>query len=304
MYDTLLFDADSTRYSAGFVVDHHRYYVPGREEPFEKYTDATAYRKDQFEIPSKVEIRKEWHYTEPLVNCLYILKEGIERVLDTVPHKRHLILTTKGKNFRHDLASIREYKAKRSPKPPYHKEMVDYMDTRWSACSAPGLEADDLCSLLQTPENVIVSIDKDLLTVPGTHWNYKKDTWNEMTEIEALRKFYTQMLEGDATDNIQGLPYCAKTTIEQFKLKGAAAKGCGKVSAQKLLEDCNTEMDMFSRVLDVWMDYNRQDSDTIEDFNVRQDTEVCMLETGRLLHMTRDLHDDGSPVLWEFPSDV
>ena len=53
----------------------------------------------------------------------------------------------------------------------------------------------------------IATLDKDLDGVPGWHyvWKGKREGVFYVTETEADRFFYTQMLTGDATDNIPGL---------------------------------------------------------------------------------------------------
>ena len=85
------------------------------------------------------------------------------------------------------------------------------------------MEADDLVSIWahealdRKEEYVICGIDKDLLQIPGHHYNYGKDTWQLINEEEALHNLYIQCLTGDNTDNIPGL------------------KGIGPKKAQKIL---------------------------------------------------------------------
>ena len=83
--------------------------------------------------------------------------------------------------------------------------MAQYMDEHWGAISVPNLEADDLVGMWHREDTVCVGIDKDLLTVPGLHWNYKHKEYEEVTEEKALWYFYMQMLTGDTSDNIKGL---------------------------------------------------------------------------------------------------
>ena len=85
------------------------------------------------------------------------------------------------------------------------------------------MEADDLVAIWahealdRKEEYVICGIDKDLLQIPGHHYNYGKDTWKLINEEEALHNLYLQCLTGDATDNIPGL------------------KGIGPKKAEKIL---------------------------------------------------------------------
>jgi DNA polymerase-1 len=53
---------------------------------------------------------------------------------------------------------------------------------------------------------IAVTIDKDLRSVPGWHWNPDKEEAPVLVD-EALadRNFYTQWLTGDSTDNVPGI---------------------------------------------------------------------------------------------------
>ena len=68
------------------------------------------------------------------------------------------------------------------------------------------MEADDVLSMLQREETFIYSKDKDLLQIPGTHFNIKESSLYEISEESAFRSLCYQMLVGDTTDNISGVP--------------------------------------------------------------------------------------------------
>jgi len=72
------------------------------------------------------------------------------------------------------------------------------------------MEADDACGINQTDKTIICSRDKDLKMIPGWHYGWPAGNQKEfgpkfITEVEALRNFYRQMLTGDPVDNIPGL---------------------------------------------------------------------------------------------------
>lgn len=122
-------------------------------------------------------------------------------------------------NFRDNIYS--EYKANRrgKEKPVHYTTIRDYLINHWKAKIVEGYEADDLVSIAQckdlyfenymkSPEEaqtVIVSLDKDLNTVPGWHYNTNSGKKYWVTELEAMRSFYKQMITGDPVDNIPGL---------------------------------------------------------------------------------------------------
>lgn len=122
-------------------------------------------------------------------------------------------------NFRFKVNS--EYKANRVDMVrPIHLEATkEFLVTHWQAQVCQDYEADDGMGIEQREQGtVICSIDKDLLQVPGLHYNFVKKITTIITQDEGLKRFYTQVLTGDRTDNVFGL------------------QGIGPVKAAKLLE--------------------------------------------------------------------
>lgn len=107
------------------------------------------------------------------------------------------------------------YKSNRtSRKPIVYQPLREYvMETRRTYMK-PWLEGDDVLGILATHpglvkgEKVVVSIDKDLLTVPGFHTNYVKAPRDirEVTEEEADYNWMMQVLTGDRSDGYSGCP--------------------------------------------------------------------------------------------------
>lgn len=141
-------------------------------------------------------------------------------------------------NFRKSIYP--EYKANRTAPKPIHLEALrEYALENMGAELAPeGLEADDAMGIHQSDDTVIVSLDKDMLMVPGNHFSWeikgkgwvKPDSWTEQSKIEGLRLFFEQCLKGDTSDNIKG--------IEKV----------GPKKAKALLADCTTDQQMFNVV--------------------------------------------------------
>lgn len=127
--------------------------------------------------------------------------------------------------FRHAINE--DYKANRrgKRKPTVFPKLRQHAIEAHGAQSWPMLEADDMLGILQTDmtkagtESIIVTIDKDLKTIPGKHYNPDKPELGvfEVTPEEAKLWFYTQCIAGDPTDGYAGCP------------------GLGVVRAKKLL---------------------------------------------------------------------
>jgi len=146
-------------------------------------------------------------------------------------------LTGKG-NFRYDVAVSHPYKGNRqSEKPEFLGIIRDHMMENWGSVVSEGEEADDLIGIAATdlyPDCVVVSIDKDMLQLPGTHFNPVTRKWQEVDEFGGLKFFYQQILTGDKADNIVGL------------------YGIGPKKSEKLLEHCETEEDLWKAVVEAY----------------------------------------------------
>ncbi len=152
------------------------------------------------------------------------------------------MIAIKGKgNFRKDLYP--KYKANRPPIKPHVAEMlrygIEYLVDKYDAIPADGMEADDLCAIwaqdcrdFETPYTV-VGIDKDLLQIPGNHYNFVKQTHRFVDPDEADLLLMTQCLTGDTSDNIPGL------------------RGIGPKKAEKILKGIPMER-RWNRVKAAW----------------------------------------------------
>ena len=179
-----------------------------------------------------------------------------------------LYLTGKD-NFRHLLYD--QYKANRiRSKPVFLPDVIDYSVKKLGAKVIDGMEADDMLSIRATELDaegrdwVIISPDKDLLTVAGNHYNPFTEVYQTVDPLEAHYNFYCQLLTGDTADNIPGL------------------LGIGKVRAGRLLEECHDDVEMWNVCKDAYADKGKGEEE--------------MIRNGRLLHMMRHRTD-----LWEPP---
>lgn len=169
-------------------------------------------------------------------------------------------------NFRYDIAKTVPYKGQRIAEKPIHLQALrNHLVESWGFIVVEGIEADDMLAIKGTEfkdECIIVGIDKDLLQIPGWHYNYRKHTKQYIDEFQGLVNFYTQILTGDRIDNIVGL------------------KGIGPAKAAKILKDCTTEEELYNAVLKAY------DND-----------KERVLENGQLLWLQRTEGDIWTPSL-------
>lgn len=207
-----------------------------------------------------------------------------------------IFLTGKG-NFRDEIATVKGYKEHRPKdrKPFHYNNLKAYMKANYDVRWQDGLEADDLLAIEQKKAEPLTTIictrDKDLRMVEGMHFGWASGNQpqygprrvEKLGELElinqkkivgnGLKFFYSQLITGDSTDNIPGLP-----------------RG-GPTLAFKTLGDTTTEGEMFNAVRELYRKRYEDEGDE------------RMLEQAQLLWMVDELDEEGKPVMWRFPRD-
>lgn len=128
------------------------------------------------------------------------------------PHKIILCFSDPSrKYFRHKIYP--EYKANRKDvvRPELLPHILEYLKKKYTNVVREGLEADDLLGLMGTdpnvPDPVVISIDKDLLTVPCKFYNPDKFTRAvRINQRVADLNMFKQAMIGDSADNYKGIP--------------------------------------------------------------------------------------------------
>lgn len=157
---------------------------------------------------------KKVYTAEPVENALQICKNMLQKIINEVEeiydinHVAIYITADDHSNFRYDVAKTAPYKGNRvEPKPIHYQAVRDYLTNVKGAYVVSGMEADDAIGIASShEESIICTIDKDLDMVPGMHYNFVKKEFYLIDENTAIRNFFLQMLTGDKTDNIPGIP--------------------------------------------------------------------------------------------------
>lgn len=179
------------------------------------------------------------------------IKSRIKSIRDSLDAEEAILCISSDTNFRKDVypeykgnrlmfSSSNPFKDKR--KPLGLKDAKEWIQETYPCFSLDTLEADDCLGLLGTTsksleiettlgpkeikgKRIIVSEDKDLEQIPGYLWTPRHNSKEPKftTLAEGNRKFFTQVITGDATDNYPGLP------------------GAGEAKARKILEGLDLE---------------------------------------------------------------
>lgn len=290
-----LIDSDIILYRVGFAAEQNHYDIilNGQEElgpiaSFHYKKEANEFIKDEedtYSIVKRVE-------AEPLENALHSVKLQLNSIMEGAGARKARLYLTGKDNFREKLATILPYKGNRDPdhKPVHYEAIKRYLIEEWGAQVVDGIEADDALAtdlyqdFIKQPgkihgDVILCTIDKDLDTVPGLHYNFVKKHNYFVTEEEATYNFYTQLLTGDKTDNIQGIP------------------GIGPAKAKKILEGCDTPNEMFRAVEAAYEDYytNPKNEKKLNAAEKSMDVYKIIFENAQLLWMRREENDMWTP---------
>ena len=197
---------------------------------------------------------------------------SIEAIMEITGQEEAVLCLTGKNNFRYKVCD--SYKANRldKPRPMLLRPLREYMIDKHGAKSIEGLEGDDLIGILATGEHkddhVIYSLDKDMQTIPGTHWagirhSDEREGAVTITPKEANAFFFKQVLTGDTTDGYKGCP------------------GVGPVKAAKILEEeCS-----WNAIVAAY-----------EKAGLEEEDALIQARLAFILHASH--YQDGKPVMW------
>ena len=208
-------------------------------------------------------------------------KERFESIMETIltdaldAHKYHGAFEVKfcftdRVNFRR--AILPTYKANRAGKrkPVGYKALVSWVKSEYDTITKENLEADDCMGIFATKpmyrdKCIIISGDKDLLCIPGYHYDFLRKEYGHSSDEDSLRHFYMQTLMGDATDGYSGCPKV------------------GKVTAQRILDkDCS------------W----KAVKEAYEKAGLSEDVAITQARVAKIL-TADDIDEEGQVILWK-----
>lgn len=208
----------------------------------------------------------------------YNIQQSIMRMINETGDCKYRCFLTGKDNFRKTRAHLTPYKGSRAIKdrPKYYDDLRAVLINEWKAEVIDGMEADDAlgiemtkCYTEPTHEGdtgsctaTICSIDKDLLMIPGKHYNFVKKEFKTINKLEGYRNFAKQMLTGDTTDCIPGIA------------------GLGPKTADALMAEAKTEEEMDTIIFNT---YKKNIKDGVlklkqkVDYSVTTDDDIVLL---------------------------
>jgi 5'-3' exonuclease len=265
---TALVDGDIIVYSCGFASDIREWHCPdgtifSYNKEAKEYCDDNGLDKEELELK---------YTSSPLSHTLHNVKLVLNKILKETDTKQLVIYLTGKTNFRNEIPSPLEYKGNRdkSHKPTQYKEIIEFLLANYNTIITNGEEADDAMGIEQSSrpygDTVICTKDKDLDMISGLHYNLTKNKEPyEISEEQAIKSFYIQLLTGDRVDNIQGI------------------KGIGNKKASKILDGIEEEKELLKVAL--------------EQYERAGFTKEDLINNGRLLWIRRKNREMWTPNL-------
>lgn len=176
----------------------------------------------------------DWTYLCRHGEVKLMLQSTINELRDLFPGAEPVFCFGDRASFRYGIWPAYKENRRKRRKPAGFSDLCAWVEAvaplrGWRAVRLPDVEGDDVIGILASPGDVICSWDKDMLTIPGTH--YRNGEIIEVSQVEADRAFFTQVLVGDASDNYPGCP------------------GAGEKTAEKVLHGVESELGMWEAVL-------------------------------------------------------
>lgn len=158
----------------------------------------------------------------------------ISEMLSLAGTRLHLGIYGSTPEWRNTVYRYKPYKGNRPPKADFVVKWGDiieqYCINELGFVKMPKWETDDLIGWISrnsSPEYqnykfMIASPDKDLQQLPGLHfaWKDKDNAFTshitEVSEFQAAYNFWTQMLTGDTTDNVAGIPGLGPKKVQEI----------------------------------------------------------------------------------------
>ena len=156
-------------------------------------------------------------------------------------------------NWRKSVLTTYKHNRKKTRKPVVFHALKEYARSTYKCIEVPTLEADDICGVILTADNssfyrttadekILVSSDKDLLQIPGLHYNPNKpeDEIFEVTPDQAHYNHMFQTLTGDTVDGYGGCPKVGPKTAAKI-LDGVAPQDRWSVVVEAYAKTGHTE---------------------------------------------------------------
>lgn len=270
-YEVCAIDCDvvAFRAAAGAQKRHYAWVTPEGDviEEFNNAKEAKEYKTDAeefFGLDTSEWARTDWLVVKEEDVAIKAADNILKDIMSEVKSKKYLLYMTGDDNHRDRKAEVVKYKVSREDmvRPERLKAVRRHILDNHGAKIIEGLECDDVISVVgykgyvadpESPKTCIVNIDKDLFGTPLVNYDFVKNEWKYITEYEANKWMFIQILMGDSIDDIRGLPNISTELRKKYGCR--KGKSIGEKTAEKILEGSEDIQEMYRRTLECYIDY-------------------------------------------------
>lgn len=188
-----------------------------------------------------------WTLHSDLKVAKQMWEQDIKYYLEYTHSKQTIVCFSDTKNYRKELDKTYKSYRKGIRKPVCYSALKDWIKDNYKFVQLPNLEGDDAIGILATgvhkTNNVIISGDKDMRTIPTWHVFIGDNQLEYVDELKADYNFCTQVLIGDKSDGYKG------------------CEGVGAVKASRVLLNKKSLEELWEAVI---LEYERNEQ-TFED---------------------------------------
>lgn len=147
-----------------------------------------------------------------------IFQSQLEKFKEKLGAEDMVVTMSGSSNFRKTVEPTYKWGRKKTRKPVGYKALVEWVADTFNSITVDQLEADDVMGIMGSMPGtnaIIVSDDKDMMTIPGRLYRPMSGEFHITTEAQADAFFLKQVLMGDATDGYSGCPKIGPKTAEK-----------------------------------------------------------------------------------------
>lgn len=188
------------------------------QQDFQKPSDATNHNSDELIVikTNKVAIIDAdilFHWALSFIDETMTLEQAKQEAAkvilnfeNTLVAKGYVYFIKGTGNFRFTVATIKPYKGTRTNEPhKYYNEILEFITEFRDCIKCNFLEADDMISIFHSEKTVACTNDKDAKQTAGDLYNFTKKELITLSEEEAWKNLWMQVITGDTVDNIPGI---------------------------------------------------------------------------------------------------
>ena len=253
----------------------------GEQNTLREQKDQPMLSKDDFEIEQFAEIDPDRFptYQDALDYALTTIDFAVGELKRNCDSDDYVLVIGSSGNYRKDAAILKPYKGGRGDKPLVFSDLAEKFTNKYKrrVIIAENEEAEDVVAYMMQVEYVeklkqkrewkkcFAFCDKDLLQIPGPCINYQRysDGFKEYSPLERMKFLCAQVLAGDPTDFIGGLPNLSEGACALVGMR--KTRGVNRDVALEYLDTAGTIKEVIGRTIFAWHDYYGDDPVDIVD---------------------------------------